>query len=667
MTDELMTRRAVPMGKPTSIDEAARTVELVWSTGAAVQRYGRLPNGGHGAYLEELDMSPAAVDLSRLNAGAPLLNSHDRATLGDQIGVVERAWVERGKAMAKVRFSERADVEPIWQDVKAGIIRNVSMGYSVDETKDATGPNERTPRVLVTRWSPAEISLVPVPADHGAQVRSVGSFLQPAAVELAQMEHRVMADEAMDLAGEQSAEAVVEQRAPKQTKPNAKAAVDAAIATERTRTAEITKLCQRHGFAELGAELIEQGVSIDAARGRVLDELASKSEQTEITSHVRVSASGPDEREKRLQGMEDWIHLRTSQGAVISKHEGRKLDAGEFRGMTFLDIARECLTRAGVSVRAMDPMRIAGLALRVGGPNATQGTGDFSVLLENTMHKTLQAAWATQPLTWRRWARSGSVSDFRPHNRYKMGLLGNLSLVRENGEFTYLAIPDGKKETITATTKGNLIAVTRQTIVNDDMDALSRMPADMGRAAAVTVETDIIAVLVSNTGTGPTMNEDSVVMFHSTHGNIGTTAAPTVASFDDARTLMAQQMDIADKDYLDIRPAIWLGPIAKMSAAQLVNSSLNDPTASTGFEKPNIVNGMLVDVIGSPRLSGNRWYMFADPNVAPAFEVAFLNGQDTPFLDMQEGFTIDGTVWKVRLDYGVGAVDYRGAFTNAGA
>lgn len=667
MTDELMTRRAVPMGKPTSIDEASRTVELVWSTGAAVQRYGRLPNGGHGAYLEELDMSPAAVDLSRLNAGAPLLNSHDRATLGDQIGVVERAWVERGKAMAKVRFSERADVEPIWQDVKAGIIRNVSMGYSVDETKDATGPNERTPRVLVTRWSPAEISLVPVPADHGAQVRSVGSFLQPAAEEPAQMEHRVMADEAMDLAGEQSADLVVEQRAQKPAKPNAKAAVDAAIATERTRTAEITKLCQRHGFAELGAELIEQGVSIDAARGRVLDELASKSAETEITSHVRVSASGPDEREKRLQGMEDWIHLRTSQGPVIAKHEGRKLDAGEFRGMTFLDIARECLVRAGVPVRAMDPMRIAALALRVGGPNATQGTGDFSVLLENTMHKTLQAAWATQPLTWRRWARSGSVSDFRPHNRYKMGLLGNLSLVRENGEFTYLAIPDGKKEIITATTKGNLIAVTRQTIINDDMDALSRMPADMGRAAAVTVETDLITLLTSNSSTGPTMNEDSVVMFHSTHGNIGTTAAPTVASFDDARTLMSAQQDIADKDYLDIRPAIWLGPIAKMSAAQLVNSSLNDPTASTGFEKPNIVNGMLVDVIGSPRLSGNRWYMFADPNVAPAFEVAFLNGQDTPFLDMQEGFTIDGTVWKVRLDYGVGAVDYRGAFTNAGA
>lgn len=59
--------------------------------------------------------------------------------------------------------------------------------------------------------------------------------------------------------------------------------------------------------------------------------------------------------------------------------------------------------------------------------------------------------------------------------------------------------------------------------------------------------------------------------------------------------------------------------------------------------------------------------MFADAGVAPALEVAFLNGQDTPFLEMQQGFTVDGAAYKGRLDYGVAGCDYRGAVTNAGA
>jgi hypothetical protein len=668
MSEEMQLRRAMPAGKPLSVDEDARSVELIWSTGAITERYGKLPTGGYGQYLEELDMSPDAVDLTRLNAGAPLLNSHSSHTLSDQIGVVERAWLDGGRAMARVRFSERAEVEPIWNDVKSGVIRNVSVGYWPEKTRDVTGPGDRVPRVLVTRWRPGEISLVPVPADPGAQVRSASVSLQPAAVELAHMESRAMADEAMDVsAGDQSVDQVIETRAAKPKKPDPRVAVEAAVTAERTRTAGITKLTQRHGLTALGAELIEDGSTIDAARARVLEELAATADRTAISSHVRVASAGPDEREKWLQGMQDWLHVRSAQSATISQQTGRKLEPGEFRGLTLMDAARDSLARAGISTRGMDPMKIAGMALRVGGPASTQGTGDFSVLLENTMNKTLLASYNLQPLSWRSWARQSSVTDFRANPRYKTGLLSNLQLVRENGEFQYAAIPDGVKESVTATTKGLLISVSRQTIINDDMDALSRMPADLGRAAAVTVESDIIALLVSNSSTGPTMNEDSTVMFHSNHANIGTSAAPSVASFDEARTLMAKQRDISLKDYIDVRPAVWLGPIGLLSTAQLINSNTYDPTASTAFERRNIAQGMFSTVVGTPRLTGTRWYAFADPNIAPAFEVAFLNGKSEPFLDMEEGFTIDGTTWKVRLDYGVGAPDWRPAVTNAGA
>lgn len=76
---------------------------------------------------------------------------------------------------------------------------------------------------------------------------------------------------------------------------------------------------------------------------------------------------------------------------------------------------------------------------------------------------------------------------------------------------------------------------------------------------------------------------------------------------------------------------------------------------------------MFSDVIDTPRLTGNAYWMFANPSENPVVEVSFLNGVQTPFMEMQEGFSVDGTKWKIRLDYGVGAVDYRGVVRSAGA
>ena len=80
--------------------------------------------------------------------------------------------------------------------------------------------------------------------------------------------------------------------------------------------------------------------------------------------------------------------------------------------------------------------------------------------------------------------------------------------------------------------------------------------------------------------------------------------------------------------------------------------------------KPNVVAGLFRDVVDSPRIAASKWYMFADPNEAPVIEVAFLDGNDQPFLDMEEGFTVDGARYKARLDYGTAAVDFRGGYFN---
>jgi hypothetical protein len=79
------------------------------------------------------------------------------------------------------------------------------------------------------------------------------------------------------------------------------------------------------------------------------------------------------------------------------------------------------------------------------------------------------------------------------------------------------------------------------------------------------------------------------------------------------------------------------------------------------------VRGLFGDIVDTPRLSGTRRYLFAATSEAPVLEVAFLDGNDAPYLESETGFTVDGTRWKVRLDFGIAAVDYRGAVTNAGA
>jgi hypothetical protein len=296
----------------------------------------------------------------------------------------------------------------------------------------------------------------------------------------------------------------------------------------------------------------------------------------------------------------------------------------------------------------------------------TQGTSDFPVLLENTMHKTLQNAYARAALTWNRFCATGNVSDFRAHNRYRTGSFGVLDAVKELGEFVNKSIPDGEKSTITATTKGNIINLSRQAIINDDLGAFVGLANMRGRAAGRTVEADVYALLALNAGLGPTM-VDGKTLFHADHGNIGAGgAAISMATIDADRVLMASQLDVSGNDYLDLRPAVLLVPIGLGGTARSINDAQYDPDTANKLQKPNVVNGLYRDIVDTPRLTGTRRYSFADATEAPVLEVAFLDGRQEPYLELQNGFDVDGGRYKVRLDYATGAVDHRGAVTNAG-
>lgn len=364
-----------------------------------------------------------------------------------------------------------------------------------------------------------------------------------------------------------------------------------------------------------------------------------------------------DEADKRRGAVMDALMVRAN---VASAEQRQTVQAhNPFRGHTLLDLARASLQAAGIRTDGMDKMQIVGSAF-------TQSTSDFPVLLENTMHKTLQQAYALAADTWTRFCARGSVSDFRAHNRYRVGSLGNLDAKGELGEFKSKAIPDGEKASITAATKGNIINLSREAIINDDLNAFVGLAAMLGRAAKRTVESDVYATLALNGGLGPTMG-DGYSLFHANHGNITTAAALSAAAIDLDRVAMASQMNVGANDYLDLRPQTLLVPVVLGGTAKSINMAEYDPDTANKLQKPNTVRGLFGDIVDTPRLSGTRRYLFAATSEAPVLEVAFLDGNDAPYLESETGFTVDGTRWKVRLDFGIAAVDYRGAVTNAGA
>ena len=337
---------------------------------------------------------------------------------------------------------------------------------------------------------------------------------------------------------------------------------------------------------------------------------------------------------------------------------GEKIDhANPLRGCSMVDIAKASLRRAGKSDE--------GLSMDVVASAFTQSGSDFPILLENAMHKTLQAAYATAALTWNRFCATGSVSDFRDHKRYRIGSLGNLDGLSELGEFKTKAIPDGERASIAAKTVGNIINLSRQAMVNDDLGAFVGLATMQGRAAARTVEAYVYAMLAQNSGLGPVM-EDGKTLFHADHGNISAAGALSVATLEDARIKLASQKDVGGNDYLDLRPAILLCPMGLGGTARVLNAAEYDPDTANKLQRPNMVRGLLSDIVDTPRLTGTRHYLFASPSEAPVLEVAFLEGNQSPVLEQDTGFTVDGARFKVRLDFGVAAIDFRGAVTAAG-
>lgn len=663
---------------PSSVYPETRSVDVVFTTGAPVRRRRWTGWDSSVPFDEILEVSERAINLSRLNAGAPALDSHSVWSSFSQVGVVERAWIEGKEGKATIRFPREGldqAADRMFGLISDGIIRNVSVGYSIDRAKviEAEKKGEVEKRI-VERWTPLEVSFVTVPADPRAQVRAADQTSYPIEIIATRSNKEAFMPESTTVvAGDDPAIAETRNQpvpaaaptpakpdpAETRSQPNTAAKSDAsdidAAATrareaERERVSTIYDLAGRLNLERSFAEdLVKRGIGLDEARHLILDQVAAKSEETRTFPHVTVPLGGQDERITRRDAVANALLHRYSPTLFPLEDAAR-----QYRGMTLLELARESLGNTGVNTRGLSRDEVATRALH--------STSDFPEILSAVTNKTLRQAYDVYPRTFTLFCRQVLATDFKAMHRVQLGEAPQLLEVGESGEFKRGTLGESK-ESYRVKTYGRVVAITRQVLINDDLDAFTRIPAMYGNSIAQ-LESDVVwGIITAN----PAM-ADGAALFHANHKNLaGTGTALDVTSVGAARAAMAKQTGLDKKTVLNIRPAFLIVPASlELKAEQLVAQNL--VPATSGSVVPQSIRTL--SPISEPRLdaaSETGWYLAASPNQIDTIEYAYLEGQQGAYIETRNGFDVDGVEIKCRLDFGAKAIDWRGLYKNPGA
>lgn len=421
----------------------------------------------------------------------------------------------------------------------------------------------------------------------------------------------------------------------------------AALAADKTRRTDIgaafAKFSTVAGVTELQAACADDhGCSAEQAGIKLLAHLAQGAGPVAGTHIVTVE----DSRDKFRAGAAASIMAR----GKLSKDEPNN----NYRGFTLLDIARESLVHAGVKTTGMDKMGLIAAAF-------THTGSDFPLLLANVANKAMLKGYEEAEETFQLWTAKGTLTDFKPGKRVDLNMFPALAQVQDGGEYTYATIGE-RGETVQLATYGKMFSITRQGIINDDIDAFSKIPQRMGRAAIRTIGDLVYAILTGN----PPMS-DGVPLFHADHKNLLAAAAISTAGVDAMRVGMGLQKQ--GQSTLGIRMTHLLVPLALEGTASVVRDSEYEVgAASKNNTTPNSVRNTF-DVISEARLDANSsttWYGTANAALHDTVEVSYLDGNEAPTLEQQNGWHVDGVEFKVRIDAGVKALDYRTMVKNPG-
>ncbi len=656
--------------RPGSFDAEKRTVEVVMSTGAMIRRWGWM-----GDYDEQLTISESAVDLKRFLSVGVVLDNHDSwGSAAMAIGVPEKAWIENGQLLGRLRFDTDEKSEAVFQKIGRGIIRSVSIGYDAEyervraKDRDDDGKGERD-LYRSTRLELYEVSPVLMPADAGAVVRS--------APQGATRRYAVRSREESSMSTQAAPQSPTTDEAAKT------AAVKEATKRALERTTSTRALLKRNALDESMAEaLVLEHDDDNALRSAVLG-LHEKRQANEkiggAGAAVRVEL-GRSGEEKLVEAMGIGLMHRILRGVDPKKlraynaklaDEGRKdeitpeLGSDEMprrlmRTRT-LDLAKIFLESRGFNSTRMAENDIALAALQYrGAGGALATTTDFSGLLGAGANKMLALGYQEVTSPWREFARRLDQPDFKLFSIYRRSGAPSLEIVNEHGEVKRASYISGTPLTGQLKTAGIEVGFTRQMLINDDLDAFAQGSLGLGES---TVRFEDDSIVTDMLYANPTL-ADSVAFFDAARGNLATdTGAPDLAALLHVMRLFELMTETVQKAgnnagtttrKLLFKLRGFLGASTEIAAIDQILQPRFPDAASNAL--PRAITG--ASTWQDSRLAietspPDVWFAISSRN---AFVYGGLQGDPSPRLSMMPAAATDGVIWQLIHDW-YGAVE----------
>lgn len=636
--------RTIPM-QVREVSEQERTVKLSFSSEKPVDRW-------FGP--EILCHDEGCVDLNRLQNVGSVLFHHGRDPVYGSLPIAKIVSLsidgekKRGEAVVSFDTDEKSDL--IYQKVKSGSLKGISVGYIVNAYEEVragkTSSNGRFtgPCYVATKWEPMEISFEPVPADDDV---GAGRNKNPESEENGMSAVTDKNNPGNPVAAPEHGG---ERGAPQPAAP-APTAVPTTNNTEieRQRCAEIYTLCRE--FDIDAQEFIQQGKTIDEVRTIILNDL--KRSRTPLTSRVQVVA---DEEDKYRDAARDGLLLR--MGEMIEKPAP---GAESFRGMSLHQLMADCAMRSGVKdAHRKSPDELwRDMAQQERGQFADSNA--FISIVNSTMGATIARAYNTAPTTYQHWTSVGSNPDFKKTKRFRLAANGEMQEIPENGEFKTVSGMDEGVDT-GLKTYGKKFGFSRQTIINDDLGTVARLITAQVRANQRFINKLCYQMLTKNSKI-----YDGKNLFANEHGNLMTGAVPSIESLNEFIVKMAMQKDINGTDVLNLTPKFILAPKAlELPIRQLLESAADPSATHAGVVNPmkgafQLITDAQLD-IANPK----GYYAVADPRDVDTIEVTYLNGKRTPTLESKVSWDTLGIEWRMYHDFGINVLDYRGMAYNQG-
>jgi hypothetical protein len=598
--------------QPSTLNEERRSVELIWTTGAKGLRS---PFFGE-PYYEELSLDPAHVDMSRLKSGAPLLAVHNDRTLDAVVGVVESASLVGNEGRATVRFARDEQSEKVFQKVKDKIIRNVSVGYSVQEYTQVSKEDEKIPTLRATRWTPMELSLVPIGFDAGAKVRS----------ESKSEKYEVEIINRADCAKEEQMNKDEAQRE------------QSIRAQEKARQAEIRKMVREAGLEEkLADEYIENDSTVESVRTNVaLFAKYAKESEDRPDNSIRVEVR-QTQTEKRREGFIDALVHRMNPSHKVTDA------ARQFQGRSLLSMVDFFMGRrlgesdAALATRAMS-------------------SSDLPLILANAAEKSAQERYRLSPKSYKQWVSFDTLRNYKPASVVRGGDHPNLLERGEGGEFQYGSFGE-EQELVQLKDYGMILAYSSQMLQNDDLKVLRQIAESGGEAAARLDNQLVYSVLTGNPDMG-----DGNPLFDSAHANLGTPGAISDTTIGEAFQKMREQTSVDGLDILSVPPKWMLvGPQSENLARKYLASI--QPSQATNV---NPYAGLL-ELVVDGRITTNDYFFAADSAIIPTVVLYRLEGKESPEISSRVNWATGAVEFKTDYAAVAAAVDWRGMFKNANA